>query len=167
MADEATVRKVVERFFEFTGADVARAEELYHDDAVLEFPQSGERFEGRATFTEWRSQYPVSRGRPALPDPPDRRPRGLRRDRADRQLRPRRELGLRGQLLDFRDDKVIRAHLRRRGLGGPGVARQVALGDARRPAGLTLEMQVVAGRGTSGTRNLCGRLSIWPNRPST
>ena len=59
MADEATVRKVVERFFEFTGADVARAEELYHEDAVLEFPQSGERFEGRATFTDWRSQYPV------------------------------------------------------------------------------------------------------------
>ena len=60
MADEATVRKVVERFFEFTGADVARAEELYHADAVLEFPQSGERFEGRDTFTEWRSQYPVA-----------------------------------------------------------------------------------------------------------
>ena len=59
MADEATVRKVVERFFEFTGADIARAEELYHEDAVLEFPQSGERFEGRAGFTEWRSQYPV------------------------------------------------------------------------------------------------------------
>ena len=59
MADEATVRKVVERFFEFTGADVARAEELYHPDAVLEFLQSGERFEGRSTFTEWRSQYPV------------------------------------------------------------------------------------------------------------
>ena len=59
MADEATVRKVVERFFEFTGADVARAEELYHPDAVLEFLQSGERFEGRSTFTEWRSQYPA------------------------------------------------------------------------------------------------------------
>ena len=59
MADEATVRKIAERFFEFTGADVAHAEELYHEDAVLEFPQSGERFEGRATFTEWRSQYPV------------------------------------------------------------------------------------------------------------
>ena len=31
---------------------------LYHDDAVLEFPQSGERFEGVANFREWRSQYP-------------------------------------------------------------------------------------------------------------
>lgn len=42
-----TVRRVVDRFFEYTGADVDRAEELYHDDAVLELPQSGERFEGR------------------------------------------------------------------------------------------------------------------------
>ena len=35
-----------------------RSHEMYHDDAVLEFPQSGERFEGLATFKEWRSQYP-------------------------------------------------------------------------------------------------------------
>ena len=60
MADQATVRRVVDRYFEYTGADVDRAEELYHDDAVLEFPQSGERFEGRPSFTEWRSMYPVS-----------------------------------------------------------------------------------------------------------
>ena len=33
---------------------------LYHDDAVLEFPQSGERFEGVANFREWRSQYPAA-----------------------------------------------------------------------------------------------------------
>ncbi|HVD13667.1 MAG TPA: nuclear transport factor 2 family protein, partial [Actinomycetota bacterium] len=26
---------------------------------VLEFPQSGERFEGVASFTEWRRQYPA------------------------------------------------------------------------------------------------------------
>jgi hypothetical protein len=26
---------------------------------VLEFPQSGERFEGVTTFTEWRRQYPA------------------------------------------------------------------------------------------------------------
>lgn len=33
--------------------------ELYHDDAVLEFPQSGERFEGLDNFREWRDQYPA------------------------------------------------------------------------------------------------------------
>jgi ketosteroid isomerase-like protein len=55
--DELVLRQKLERFFEYAGADVDRAAELYHDDAVLEFPQSGERFEGRDTFTEWRSQY--------------------------------------------------------------------------------------------------------------
>ncbi|MET0143471.1 MAG: nuclear transport factor 2 family protein [Ilumatobacteraceae bacterium] len=34
------------------------AHAIYHDDAVLEFPQSGERFEGLANFKEWREQYP-------------------------------------------------------------------------------------------------------------
>ena len=33
--------------------------EVYHDDAVLEFPQSGERFEGVENFREWRRQYPA------------------------------------------------------------------------------------------------------------
>jgi SnoaL-like domain len=59
--DESVLRQKLERFFEYAGADVDRAEELYHEDAVLEFPQSGERFEGRGTFTEWRSKYPVER----------------------------------------------------------------------------------------------------------
>ena len=39
--------------------DVDRAHEMYHEDAVLEFPQSGERFEGLANFREWRRQYPA------------------------------------------------------------------------------------------------------------
>jgi hypothetical protein len=60
--DERVLRAKLDRFFEYVGADIDRAEELYHEDAVLEFSQSGERFEGRATFTEWRRQYPV-RGR--------------------------------------------------------------------------------------------------------
>jgi ketosteroid isomerase-like protein len=59
MADESRVLEIVRRYFEFAGADVERAEEIYHKDAVLEFPQSGERFEGVATFTEWRRQYPA------------------------------------------------------------------------------------------------------------
>jgi hypothetical protein len=59
VADESKVLETVRRYFEFVGADVERAEEIYHDDAILEFPQSGERFEGVATFTEWRRQYPA------------------------------------------------------------------------------------------------------------
>jgi hypothetical protein len=41
------------------GPNEANAAEYYHDDAVLEFPQSGERFEGKASFTVWRQQYPA------------------------------------------------------------------------------------------------------------
>ena len=59
VADESKVLETVRRYFEFVGADVERAEEIYHDDAILEFPQSGERFEGVATFTEWRRHYPA------------------------------------------------------------------------------------------------------------
>ena len=59
MADQAARLEVVRRYFEYAGADVDRAGEIYHDDAVLEFPQSGERFEGVANFTEWRRQYPA------------------------------------------------------------------------------------------------------------
>jgi hypothetical protein len=33
---------------------------MYHDDAVLEFPQSGERFVGVENMREWRSNYPAS-----------------------------------------------------------------------------------------------------------
>ena len=38
--------------------DPVIAAELYHEDALLEFPQSGERFRGRDNFTAWRAGYP-------------------------------------------------------------------------------------------------------------
>ena len=41
--------------FENAGNDPERAHAMYHEDAVLEFPQSGERFIGVANFREWRS----------------------------------------------------------------------------------------------------------------
>jgi SnoaL-like domain len=62
MADQSVLLDKVRLYFESPGGDVAHAAELYHDDAVLEFPQSGERFDGRATFTQWRSQYPAEVG---------------------------------------------------------------------------------------------------------
>jgi len=40
--------------------DPLGSHDMYDDDAVLEFPQSGERFEGLANFREWRSQYPAA-----------------------------------------------------------------------------------------------------------
>jgi hypothetical protein len=38
--------------------DAVVAAELYHDDALLEFLQSGERLRGRDNFTAWRADYP-------------------------------------------------------------------------------------------------------------
>ena len=59
MADPEHIRTILQLLFEDPGGDVANAHEIYHDDAVLEFPQSGERFEGVDTFTAWRGQYPA------------------------------------------------------------------------------------------------------------
>ncbi|HEX6584982.1 MAG TPA: nuclear transport factor 2 family protein [Thermoleophilaceae bacterium] len=58
--DESTVRAMFEQQFEYAHSDPDIAHEMYHDDAVLEFPQSGERFVGVENFREWRSNYPAS-----------------------------------------------------------------------------------------------------------
>jgi SnoaL-like protein len=47
------------RHWDHSGRDEDVAHEIYHDDAVLEFPQSGERFEGVENFRDWRRQYPA------------------------------------------------------------------------------------------------------------
>jgi len=56
--DAATVKAMLEQQFEHAG-DPVLSHEMYREDAVLEFPQSGERFEGVENFREWRSQYPA------------------------------------------------------------------------------------------------------------
>jgi hypothetical protein len=56
--DAATVRAMLEQHFTSGDPDLSHA--MYHDDAVLEFPQSGERFEGVENLREWRSNYPAS-----------------------------------------------------------------------------------------------------------
>ena len=53
--DEATVRGMLEQHFSSSDPDLAH--EMYHDDAVLEFPQSGESFAGVENMREWRSNY--------------------------------------------------------------------------------------------------------------
>jgi ketosteroid isomerase-like protein len=58
--DAATVREMLQQHFDFAGSDPDRAHAMYREDAVLEFPQSGERFEGVENFREWRSNYPVN-----------------------------------------------------------------------------------------------------------
>lgn len=56
--DAATVKAMLEQHFGSDDPDVSHA--MYHDDAMLEFPQSGERFVGVANLREWRSNYPAS-----------------------------------------------------------------------------------------------------------
>ena len=48
----------VRRHMEVVGVDVDAEHEIYHPDAVLEFPQSRERFDGVENFRAWRGQYP-------------------------------------------------------------------------------------------------------------
>ena len=67
--DDAAICAALVRQFE-DGRDLDETHELYHEDAILEFPQSGERFVGLASFLTWRKQYPAKR---RLPDPPDHR----------------------------------------------------------------------------------------------
>ena len=56
--DDNAIRAALIRQFE-DGRDLDETHEIYHDDAVLEFPQSGERFIGKANFLTWRKQYPA------------------------------------------------------------------------------------------------------------
>lgn len=58
MSDDDDRRAALLRLLDTT-QDPARAHDLYADDAVLEFPQSGERFVGRSNFAEWRAVYPA------------------------------------------------------------------------------------------------------------
>jgi hypothetical protein len=59
MTDDAGRRALIQRTWDHIGTDHEISHEIYADDAVLEFPQSGERFEGLANFKEWRGQYPA------------------------------------------------------------------------------------------------------------
>ena len=58
--DADTVRAMLLRNLGGAAADPVVSHDMYDDDAVLEFPQSGERFEGVANIREWRSRYPGS-----------------------------------------------------------------------------------------------------------
>jgi len=72
MPDQSVVLDQVRRYLEYPGADVDRAHELYHDDAVLEFRDDKvareriyimEGFEAPAWRAPWRSDTPA--------DPPE------------------------------------------------------------------------------------------------
>ena len=57
--DEATVRAMIKDHFDTGTDDFVRSSEIYADDAVLEFPQGGERIRGKANIIAFRSSYPA------------------------------------------------------------------------------------------------------------
>ncbi len=58
--DENGARAVLEFHLDAsTAGDAAKAHEVYLPDAVLEFPQSGERFEGVPNIRGFREVYPA------------------------------------------------------------------------------------------------------------
>ncbi|MBA2264469.1 MAG: nuclear transport factor 2 family protein [Chloroflexi bacterium] len=57
--DEAVIREGLIRHWRYEGIDYDKSHEIYDDDAVLEFPQSGERFVGKENFLTWRRKYPA------------------------------------------------------------------------------------------------------------
>ena len=103
MLDQSVLLDRVRRYWEYVGKDADRAHEIYHDDAVLEFPQSGERFEGVANFREWRRHYPA-----------DLRFRLRRMTAREDTVVVECSVSYNGgpwqygvQLLEFRDDRVV------------------------------------------------------------
>ena len=58
--DEETLMTALRRHWEYAATDQEITHEIYHDDAVLEFPQSRERFVGKANFMAWRKIYPAN-----------------------------------------------------------------------------------------------------------
>lgn len=59
MTDDERKLAALHRYIEHSGTNPELAHEMYADDAVLEFPQSGERFAGKGSFLEWRRLYPA------------------------------------------------------------------------------------------------------------
>lgn len=60
MTDEAA-RRIVERYWQTMNAnDWHAASEMLHDDYVLDYPQSGERFRGREHFIAINADYPAA-----------------------------------------------------------------------------------------------------------
>ena len=66
--NEATARAMIQAHFDASnvaaaggapGDDIVRASEIYAEDAVVEWPQGGERLRGKASIIGFRSTYPA------------------------------------------------------------------------------------------------------------
>ena len=62
MTTDVEKRRAIEQHWAASEAgDVELEHRLYAEDAILDYPQSGERFVGRSTITEQRSGNPAHR----------------------------------------------------------------------------------------------------------
>jgi len=60
MMDNQEIRAALDRHWNATVVlDLDRAHEIYHDDVIVEFPQSGERISGERNLYELRAHYPA------------------------------------------------------------------------------------------------------------
>jgi hypothetical protein len=57
--EEAEIRRLIEEHFAAASYDQVKTQEIYAEDAVLEFPQGGERIRGKANILAMRSAYPA------------------------------------------------------------------------------------------------------------
>ena len=56
--DNQEIRAILDRYWEATVAlDLERIHEIYHDDVIVEFLQSGERIRGKHNIYELRARY--------------------------------------------------------------------------------------------------------------
>ena len=60
MEEEEGVRRAIQEHFAAAGRDEQEASKIYAEDAVLEFPQGGERIRGKANIQAFRSAYPAA-----------------------------------------------------------------------------------------------------------
>src|SRR3712207_838838 len=58
--DEDTARALIKEHFDWASKDEGRASKIYSDDAVIEFPQSGERLRGKSNIIGFRTAYPAN-----------------------------------------------------------------------------------------------------------
>ena len=57
--DEELARQLIRDHFAWGGRDEARASRIYADDAVLDFPQGGERIRGKTRIEAMRTAFPA------------------------------------------------------------------------------------------------------------
>ena len=60
--DEASARALILDHFAAAGVDEEHVGSIYTDDAILDFPQGGERIRGRANIVAFRSVFPAQVG---------------------------------------------------------------------------------------------------------